>query len=307
MKQLFKYIYHKTIVGRIMMNLYHFLSKRIIPDSVYLKFRYKKRFGKFPNLKDPKTLNEKIIWLKLNDRTPLHTRCADKYEVRGFIKETIGEEYLVPIYFQTKNVDEIIADNLPDTPCIIKTNHDSGGGIFVLDKSKMNWEDIQQKLKKRLEKNYYLQSKEWQYKHINPRIIVEKLLQNSNGTIPNDFKIHCINGEPKIIQIDSDRFSNHKRNLYDVNWKLLPFTWSRWENKRPLWDNGPTIHKPKSLNTLLNLAKTLSKDFYYSRIDFYVVDEKIYFGEITFHHGGGTEIIFPKEWDLKLGSELVLK
>ena len=137
-----------------------------MPEKLYLKRRFKRTFKRELDLDNPKTLNEKIVWLKLNDRTPLHTICADKYAVRSYIKEKVGEEYLVPLFYQTKNVKEIIPENLPDTPCIIKANHDSGGGIFVLDKSKTDWEEAQESLKKRLKKNYYPRSKEWQYKNI---------------------------------------------------------------------------------------------------------------------------------------------
>lgn len=308
MKQLLKYIYHRTLVGKIVMNLYHYFNKKIIPERIYLKYRYKKRFGMFPDLNDPKTLNEKIIWLKLHDRTSLHTRCADKYEVREFIKEKIGEEYLVPLYFQTRNVNEVIADNLPDTPFIIKTNHDSGGGIFVLDKSKIDWEDIQQKLKKRMGKNYYPQSKEWQYKNITPRVIVEKLLQNNKGDIPEDYKLHCFNGKVRMIQVDMGRgTTNHSRNWYNTDWQREPYKWSSPKGlgkyTDPSVEDGP---RPETLKKMISLSEIISYHFDYVRVDWYDVDDVLYFGEITFHHDGGNQPILPEQWDLKLGSELIL-
>lgn len=278
----------------------------MMSDRTYILKRFKRVMGYNLDLNNPMTLNEKIQWLKLNHNTPLHTQCADKYAVRDYVKKKIGKNYLVPLYYTTENANEIQEEKLPLAPFIIKTNHDSSGGIIVKDKSNIDWIKIQNSLKKRLKKNYYYYSKEQQYKDIRPRIIVEKLLIDKEGNIPNDYKIHCFNGEPKIIQVDSDRFSNHKRNLYDENWKELPFTWSIWVDGKPLWDNGPRMEKPKSLDKLLELAKILSADFYYSRIDFYVVDDFIYFGEITFHHGGGTEIIYPAKWDTYYGENLTI-
>ena len=299
-----KSFYHENPIGKLLLSPFIYYRNYIMSDKTYILKRFKRVMGYNLDLNNPKTLNEKIQWLKLYHNTPLHTQCADKYAVRDYVKNKIGEKYLVPLYLSTTDPKEITPERLPEFPFIIKTNHDSSGGIIVKDKTKINWIEIQQSLGRRLKKNYYHHSKEKQYKDIKPRIIVEKLLIDKVGNIPNDYKIHCFNGNPKIIQVDSDRFSNHKRNLYNVNWELLPFTWSIWENNEPVWENGTTIQKPESLSTLIDLAKILSTDFYYSRIDFYVVDKEIYFGEITFHHGGGTEIIFPKKWDSFYGDGL---
>src|SRR5690554_385784 len=133
MMNIFKYIYHKTYLGKGLIYVYHSTKNRLIPDKIFLKYKYKSNFGAFPNLNDPKTLNEKIIWLKLYDRTPLHTQCADKYEVRSFVSKKIGEEYLVPLFFHTQNPKEIISKNIPDVPCVVKTNHDSGSVFFIRD------------------------------------------------------------------------------------------------------------------------------------------------------------------------------
>ncbi|SHF79777.1 TupA-like ATPgrasp [Arenibacter palladensis] len=303
-RNIMKSFYHENSIGKLLLSPLIYYRNYIMSDKTYILKRFKRVMGYNLDLNNPRTLNEKIQWLKLYHNTPLHTQCADKYAVRDYVKNKIGEKYLVPLYLSTTDPKEITPERLPEFPFIIKTNHDSSGGIIVKDKTKINWIEIQQSLSRRLKKNYYHHSKEKQYKDIKPRIIVEKLLIDKVGNIPNDYKIHCFNGDPKIIQVDSDRFSNHKRNLYNANWELLPFTWSIWKNNKPVWDNGTTIPKPESLSTLIDLAKTLSKDFYYSRIDFYVVDKEIYFGEITFHHGGGTEIIFPKKWDSFYGDGL---
>jgi hypothetical protein len=280
----------------------------MIPEKAYVKYRYKKRFGKFPDLDRPKTLNEKIVWLKLNDRTPLHTQCADKYAVRRLVADKIGEQYLVPLFFQTKDPKEIKPENLPDVPCIIKTNHDSGGVIFVHKKNEVDWKKIQKHLTKKLKQNYYPQSKEWQYKHISPRIIVEKLLQNSEGKIPEDYKLHCFNGKVRMIQVDMGRGTEaHYRNWYNANWDREPYKWSTSKGDGKFTDpSEEDVPKPITLEKMIALSQVLAKPFDYVRVDWYDVEGKLYFGELTFHHDGGYRPILPKEWDLKLGDKLVL-
>jgi len=208
-----KNIYHGNPVGKFLLFPFIYYRNYIMSDKTYILKRFKRVMGYNLDLNNPKTLNEKIQWLKLNHNTTLHTQCADKYAVRNYVKNKIGENYLVPLYYSTENSNEIQPEILPEFPFIIKTNHDSSGGIIVKDKSNIDWIKVQKSLKKRLKKNYYYYSKEKQYKDISPRIIVEKLLVDKGGNIPNDYKIHCFNGEPKIIQVDSNRFSNHKRNL----------------------------------------------------------------------------------------------
>ena len=139
MKNFKKKFVQNTLVGNIVGAIYHWVNTRLVPEKTYIKRRYKKKFGERLNLKDPTTLNEKILWLKLNDRTPLHTQCADKFAVRDYIKKKIGDKYLVPLYYDTYEATNIIPENLPEPPYIIKTNHDSGGGIFVYNESLINW------------------------------------------------------------------------------------------------------------------------------------------------------------------------
>ncbi|WP_339654716.1 ATP-grasp fold amidoligase family protein [uncultured Maribacter sp.] len=309
MKQKLKIIYHKTLFGKVIQYLFHSSKNKIWADSWVIKYNYWKSTGLKLNLKNPKTLNEKINWLKINDRTALHTICADKFKVRDYISNEIGSEYLIPLLFETKNAAEINESTIPDTPNIIKTNHDSGGVIIVFDKRKVNYAEIQKRLQSRLNKNYYYNQKEWQYKNIKPRIIIEKLLLTRENEIPMDYKIHCLNGNPHMIQVDIGRNSqNHYRNWYYPNWKRCPFKWTA------LKDNGKTtepadfdIKPPARLDKMLELSKKLASPFDYARIDWYDVNDKIYFGEITFHHDSGTRLIEPIEWDYKLGEILKLR
>lgn len=280
----------------------------IIPDRLLAQIKFRWHMGYPLNLKNPITLNEKINWLKLNDRTPLHTICADKYRVREYITEKIGSQYLVPLYFQTFNPQELIPENLPDPPFIIKANHDSSGGIFVRDKGLVDWEMVQKQLSKRLKTNYYHFSREWQYKNIEPRIIVEKLLQDKNGNIPFDYKVHCLNGKVRMISVDMGRGTqNHYRNWYSRTWEREPFKWSSPKGPGKFTDpSDQDVERPKSLEEMIRLSEILAKPFVYVRIDWYDVDNRLYFGEITFHHDGGVRPILPKEWDKTLGEELIL-
>ncbi|MCX7548386.1 ATP-grasp fold amidoligase family protein [Xanthomarina sp. F1114] len=253
-------------------------------------------------MENPKTLNEKINWLKLNDRRDIHTICADKIRVREYVTEKIGKQFLIPLVFKSYDINDLVPANLPDKPFIIKTNHDSSGGEIIRDKTKVNWKKLHKKFRKLLSKNYYYIGKEWQYKNIKPGILVEQLLVEENGQVPFDYKFHCFNGKVEVIHVDIDRYSNHKRNCYNPKWELLPFTWSMWKNNKPLWPNGKHVDKPVQLDKMITIAERLSEPFPYVRIDLYEFASEVLFGEITFHHGSGLEIIHPKEWDLKLGN-----
>ncbi|MCG2461179.1 glycosyl transferase [Flavobacteriaceae bacterium F89] len=250
------------------------------------------------NLKNPKSLNEKAQWLKLHDRSPLHVTCADKFAVRDHIKEKIGEKYLIPLVLSTTDIEEIAPENLPDYPVIIKTNHNSGGVTIVKDKNTMDWLKIRDTLKEQLRSNYGDGKGEWQYKDIKPCIIIEKLLLDKSGNIPPDLKLHCFNGKLKFVQVDLDRAIDHKRNLYDENWSFLDCTWR--------YKNGRDIKKPKVFDEMVAVAEKLAQDFIYVRVDLYNLEDKIYFGELTFHTESGFGKFEPQEWDYKLGKMLQL-
>ena len=269
-----------------------------ISDKNLIKLIYIYKLKRFLNLKNPKTLNEKIQWLKLYDRTDLHTLCADKLKVRPYIKELVGEKYLIPLVFSTKNVEDIKPENLPDYPIIIKTNHDSGTFFIIKDKVKQDWKSIRKELKKALLSNYYYASREWQYKNIEPFIIVEKLLLTDDKKVPMDLKLHCFNGKVEFIQVDINRETNHCRSFFNIDWELLNFGLG--------YPRGQKVLKPENLSLLVSLAEKISSKFYLSRIDFYELKGMVFFGEITLHHGSGYEQFSPKEKDLEYGNLLKL-
>ncbi|WJJ95492.1 ATP-grasp fold amidoligase family protein [Algibacter luteus] len=312
MKSILKYLYKKTIIGNYiiskLLDLNEFYLCYIKPEKKYLTDKFERNFGRKIDLNNPKTLNEKIVWLILNDRTPLHTQCADKFAVRDYIKSKISEEYLVPLHFQTYNVNDIEPNNLPNDPFIIKTNHDSGGGIIVKNKNSIDWVEVRKNLKARMKHNYYYKSKEWQYKNIKPCIIVEKLLLTKTGDIPFDYKIHCFNGKANMIQVDIDRNSNnHYRNWYNTKWEREPYKWTSIKDAGKTTEpSKEDVEKPKSLDEMLELSEKLSQDFAYVRVDWYDLEGKLYFGELTFHHDGGNRAILPEKYDEILGQKLVL-
>lgn len=307
-----KFLYKRTILGRLAIQpaitIYNFCWNYIFPDKYCIKKRFKTRMGYDLDLDHPVTLNEKINWLKAYFRTPYHTICADKYAVRTYIKDKVGEEYLVPLYFMTKNPQDISPEKLPDEPCIVKTNHDSSGGIVIRNKNGVNWSEIQKTLKKRMKVNYYYHGKEWQYRDIEPCIIVEKLLKGKDGGFPFDYKLHCFNGKVNMIQVDVNRFSNnHFRNWYNTNWEREPYKWSSPLPNGKHTDPSPQdVERPATLEEMIRLSEIIAKDFVYVRVDWYDVEGQLYFGEVTFHHDGGSRPILPREWDVKLGNKLIL-
>lgn len=302
MRKFIRHLYNDTTIGHLLISpakkLYDIYRFRIITDKIFIKRAFKRILGYNLNLENPKTLNEKVQWLKLNDRTQLHTVCADKYAVREYVKEKIGEHYLIPLVYHTDNPADILPENLPDFPCIIKTNHGSGGHVIVKDKSKIDWKSVQKKLAKSIKSNHYYMFREWQYKNIDPCIVVEKLLLDKNFNIPLDYKFHCFNGNVNIITINIDRYSNHKRNLYDKDWNFI--------NCRMCLPNGVDAGKPKMLNKMKSLAEVLAHDFRYVRVDLYNVGSEVYFGELTFSPLAGFMQFNPPEWDRIFGDQLML-
>ncbi len=254
------------------------------------------------NLLDPKSLNEKLQWLKLNDRRKLLVNHADKFGVREYIEKEFGAEFLIPLILVSENVDEIVPENITHEPVIIKTTHDSGSFHIVHYKEQANWTKIRTDLKWALRRNYYWIDREWQYGEIKPRIIVEKLLQD-DGKIPNDYKFNCFNGKVEFIYVSVDREGINKRNIYSRDWQPLAFTWSK-KYKDHATLRGPEIDPPLNLAKMIEMAEHVAQQYDYVRVDMYNINGAIYFGEITHCHGGGFDEIRPLECDFKLGEKL---
>lgn len=260
---------------------------------------YAVRMGKKLNLDTPKTYNEKLQWLKLNDRNPLYTRLVDKYEVRKHVAALIGEQYLVPIEGVYNNFDEIDFSKLPKR-FVLKCTHDSGGLVVCTDKNCLDLSIARRKINSCLKKNYYHHGREWPYKHVKPRIICEHFIETHDGNPPRDYKIFCFNGEPKFLFVASDRGRGTKFDFFDMNW-----------NKYPLKQHYPNsdyiIEKPKQWDDMIRCARILSKGFPHVRVDFYIdVNERVLFSELTFSHFSGGEKFEPDYYDEYFGRYLTL-
>lgn len=251
------------------------------------------------DLDKPKTFNEKIQWLKLYDSTAEKTKLADKYLVRDWIKEKIGEEYLIPLLGVWDRFEDIDFDTLPDQ-FVLKANHGSGWNVIVKDKESLNIEATRTKFNNWMKKNFaFCNGLELHYKDIEPKIIAEKYIKTDSGSV-NDYKFFCFNGNIELIWVDANRYEGqHIRNIYSPDWELLPVT-KDYPN-----DAGMDL-KPECYEKMNELARILSKDFICVRVDFYEVDGKVYFGEMTFTSGSGYGTFNPPEFDYELGSKLKL-
>ena len=281
-----------------------FLKFGLRSNRKILSKRYQYVFGRKIDLKNPHTLNEKIQWLKLYDHKDLYTVCADKYAVRKYLSDMFGEEYLIPLLLHTSNPNEINLNNITTFPCIIKANHTSGDYVILRKPQNVNWKELQFMCRFWLSKNYYLESQEWQYKNIKRQIVVEKLLQTKEGKIPNDYKLHYINGTLMFVYVSIDREGVNKRNIYDAEWKPLPFSWVSRETTENV--KGKDICQPSTFEKMKEIGGVIAKNFKYVRVDFYDVDGHLYFGEITLHHGSGFDIFSPDEYDFIYGDLLKL-
>lgn len=276
-------------------------SKGIIKydDEKYLKFVYKEKTGYELNLDNPETFNEKLQWIKLYDRNPQYTNLVDKYEVRKIIEEKIGKEYLIPCLGVYNSVDKIELDKLPNQ-FVLKTTHDSGTVIICKDKATFDFKNAKKVLKKRLKRKYFYLWREWPYKNVKPRIIVEKYMEDKDTSELRDYKFYCFDGIPKLMFIVKDRGKEPKINFYNMDFKKVEL-----QQCYPNFDEK--ISKPKQFNEMKELCKILSKDIPHVRVDFYIINGKVYFGELTFFDSAGLDNFTPSKWNKILGDWINLK
>lgn len=273
---------------------------RFLPDKAYIQLYYFAQFKHFCNLKNPKTYNEKLNWLKLNDRNPEYTKMVDKYEVKKYVSNIIGKEYIIPTLGIWDKFDDIDFDELPEQ-FVLKCTHDSEGVVVVKDKSSFDVDKARKKINEALKCNFYYIGREWPYKNIKPRIIAEKYMEDEECGELRDYKFFCFNGEPKAMFIASDRgIGETKFDYYDLNFNHLNII-QHYPNSKL------KIEKPKNFDKMIELAKILSKNLIHVRVDFYEVNGKVYFGELTFYHFSGFQPFIPEEWDYKFGELINLK
>lgn len=272
-----------------------------ISDKKFLCIKYKQTIGKDLCIDDPVMFNEKLQWLKLYDRKPKYTMMVDKYKVREYIAEKIGEQYLIPLLGVWDTPEEIDFSVLPNQ-FAMKCNHNSGLGMCICtDKSKLDIKKVKKSLSQGLKQDYYLTGREWPYKDVPRKIIAEQFLKSDAGGL-TDYKIHCFNGVPKFILVCRDRFteSGLTEDFYTTEWERMPV-------KRPGIPNASVqSSRPEELGKMLTLAENLSEDIPFLRVDFYLVEGKIYFSELTFFPASGFTGFDPPEWDRIFGDWLVL-
>lgn len=271
-----------------------------IPDESYLKLKYKLVMGTKLDLENPKTFNEKLQWLKLHDRNPEYTKMVDKYEAKEYVANIIGKEYIIPTLGVWDKFDDIDFDALPNE-FVLKPTHTSGNVFICKDKSKIDYKKLKKQVNKWLKRDYYRIHREWPYKNVKPRIIAEKYMENFNDEELKDYKLMCFNGKVKFAFTCTDRYSEDglKVTFFDLNWHKLPF-------ERHYSSSNKYIEEPKNYEFMKKLAEELSQDIPFVRVDFYEINGKIYFGELTFYPGAGFEEFNPEIWDQKIGDMLEL-
>ena len=277
-----------------------------LPDKWYLALRYRFQMGYFINFKSPKTFTEKLQWLKLYDRNPAYSIMVDKYAVKQYVKSRIGDQYIIPTIALWDTVEEINWDLLPDQ-FVIKTTHGggSGGVIICADKKTFDTAKAIDKLKKSLITDIYAELREWPYKNVPKRIIAEKFMSPSILRKPyglTDYKFYCFNGEPKYCQVIRDRHTCETIDFYDMDWQHQEFV-----GLNPNIENGLIpVQCPLKLKSMITICRKLAEGIPFIRVDLYVIDDEIYFGELTFYPASGIGQFKPIKWQNILGDLIEL-
>lgn len=298
-KKLWKTNKHEVFIA-IYNNIVHLGITNCLSDETYLKLTYKIRFGKKLDLNNPITFNEKMQWLKLYNRKTEYTEMVDKVKAKEFVANIIGNEYIIPTLGIYDNFEQIDFEKLPNQ-FVLKCNHDSGSVVICKDKRNFDKKVAKQRINKGLKKDGFFWGREWPYKNIKRKILAESYLEEPLAKELKDYKFMCFNGEVKCIFVGSERFSGEglKITFFDRNWNIMPFERHYSRSRVP-------INRPVQLEKMIMLAEKLSANIPFLRVDFYEVNEKIYFGELTFYPGSGWEEFTPEEWDTTLGEWIKL-
>lgn len=266
-----------------------------VSDETYIRLRYERFMGKKLNLKNPTTYNEKLQWLKLHDRRDIYTIMADKDAVKEYVSNIIGEEYIIPTLGVYKKFSDIDFSTLPKQ-FVIKCNHDSGGVVIVKDKTKLDKEKAAEIINNSMRKNFYFAGREWPYKNIKRKIIIEPYLEDKKYNELRDYKFFCFNGKFRLMFIATGRQSKKETcfDFYDDKFKHLDII-----NGHPMASKIPEM--PINVKKMAQFAEKLSKGYPHIRVDFYEVNGKVYFGELTLYHWSGFIPFQPEEWDYKMG------
>ncbi|MCD7811603.1 MAG: glycosyl transferase [Ruminococcus sp.] len=270
-------------------------------DEMYIKLLYHAVFKTRLNLEHPKTFSEKLQWLKLYDRNPLYTKLVDKYEVKKYVADIIGEEYIIPTLGVWDKFEDIDFDALPEQ-FVLKCTHDSGGIVICKDKRQLNKDEARKKINKSLKQNFYYYGREWPYKDVPPRIIAEKFMMDDESGELRDYKFYCFNGIPKYCQVISNRSTNETIDFFDMNWKLQPFTGLTEDVKNSTFPPS----RPNNFEEMKLLVDKFALKNAFSRVDLYSINNNVYFGEITLYPYSGMGSFRPEEWNRKIGEMIVI-
>lgn len=276
------------------------LILRLCSDKLYIRIKW--LFRRMPyrlNLRNPRTYNEKLQWIKLYDHNPLYTTLVDKYKVKEYVAEKIGALHVIPLLGVWNNVEDIEWDKLPEK-FVLKCSHDCGGLVICKDKKELDIKKSEEKLRKSLKKNYYYEGREWPYKNVKPVVFAEAYMEDEFGEL-RDYKFFCFDGTPKALMVGSERYNSTevKQDYFDADYNHLPFTKGH--------PNAAVIpQKPNGFEEMKKLAAELSKGIPAVRVDLYNINGVTYFGEYTFFHDGGMVEFNPVEWDYIFGSWITL-
>lgn len=272
--------------------------------------RFRITQGKTPDLKTPKTMNEKMAWLKLNYSEAFHVKACDKYLVHEYLMDKLGKDYAPELVFVTQNPNELKIENIKKFPCIIKVSNGSGSNLIVNSPAQYTDEYLQAFFKDQIiiSNAHAVSSLEHQYLTKDPYIVVERLLSDGKGGIPNDYKFMYINGQLEFIYCSVDRLGANVRQVYDKNWERLHFIWVAGADEKMFkhYEASESITRPNCFDEMVRLSEKIAKDFPMVRVDFYEEGEKVYIGEITLHHGSAGDKFYPESYDEYYGNKLKL-
>ncbi len=293
-----KRIIKRNFLGKMAVAKLHEIEGWLFPifisDEKAVNAFYCKNVGKKLDLENPRTFSEKLNWYKVKVKDPLMAQCADKVSMREYVTQMGYGEHLNEVYGVYSDVSDIDIDSLP-AQFVIKAAHGSHMNIIVKDKTMVNWKQSKWLMKSWLRQNIYWGGREWVYKDIPHRLIVEKYLEDSNGDL-RDYKFFCFNGEPRFLQVDTERYGKrHVRNFYDLDWNWLDISDDVGS------DESVQIAKPISFGEMIKMAQVLAKPFQFVRVDFYELSGKPYIGELTFFHNGGISRMMPEKWERIIG------
>lgn len=281
------------MIRKIVRNIYWFCVNRL-PEYWAVNLIYLMAFKKLPDLKNPKTLNEKISWRKLYQRDPRYPLYADKILVKAEIENIVGNEHVIETLWTGENPKDIPFDTLTP-PYVIKVSHSSEGNIFVRTAQDIDKESIVDALSHQLRFSHGRESREWGYRDIPHRVLVERMIEMPNNEVPEDYKFFVYDGRAYYIQVDYGRFTEHRRNFYSTDWDFIPTTYQHYPNT-----DGP-MPAPSNLKEMVVIAEKIGKQFDFVRVDLYSTPKGILFGEVTFYPGAGRGPFVPEIWDEKFG------